>query len=253
VHPASTEGREAARRRRDRVEELLREGPRSVKALAVELSEDVKRIRRTLQALGDEDRAMATLEYAFDWPGAEPGKGRSSVVWSLKGFEERDVADVLADAAALCARVDDRLAGDDGDDLGRSPVVVGPVEVAGVVEHLGVVQDLVRDEPEQEEEEVQDLVVPDVPAREQVQDLVEPGAARRLLERCAESRRSHAALAQEVAALAAEMVEAAEGELPEGLLRARYLAALLRRIEEGDTTAGMLDRFERVAGLHAGR
>lgn len=252
MHPASTEGREAARRRRDRVEELLREGPRSVKALAVELSEDVKRIRRTLQALGDEDRAMATLEYAFDWPGAEPGKGRSSVVWCLKGFEERDVEDVLADAAVLCARVDDRLAGDDGDELGRSPIVVGPVEVASVVERLGVVQDRVFDEPEQEEE-VQDLVVPDVLAREPVQDLVEPGAPRRLLERCAESRRSHAALAQEVAALAAEMVEAAEGELPEGLLRARYLAALLRRIEEGDTTAGMLDRFERVAGLTAER
>jgi hypothetical protein len=35
------------------------------------------------------------------------------------------------------------------------------------------------------------------------------------------------------------------------LLRARYLAALLARIEAGDTSCEMLDRFERVAGFEA--
>jgi len=256
VSPAPRNRLEESRKRRDRIVELLEERPRSIKALAVELGVDITTVRNALGPLGSEGRAMATTERAFDWPGAVPGKGRPSVVWGTKDFapppdDEPDEA-LLARAAVTSARLADRLAGVTGDELGRAPIVVGPLEVAGVVERLGDVQDRVPDEPEPPAE-VQDLVVPDAPAAEPVQDLVEPAAARRLLARCAESRRAHAALAQEVAQLAAEMVEAAEGELPEGLLCARYLAALLRRIEAGDTSSELLDRFERVAGLHDGR
>lgn len=50
---------------------------------------------------------------------------------------------------------------------------------------------------------------------------------------------------REVELLAAEL----DDELPPTLLRARYLAALLKRIEAGNTDAALLDRFERLAGF----
>lgn len=48
---------------------------------------------------------------------------------------------------------------------------------------------------------------------------------------------------------AGDLAAAVDVALPDELLKARYLAALLRRIEEGDTSADLLDRFERLAGL----
>lgn len=75
--------------------------------------------------------------------------------------------------------------------------------------------------------------------------VVDVRAARGLLRSCEEARRAHERLAREVADLAVDMCE----QVPSVLLRERYLAALLKRIDEGDTDPGLLDRFERLAGF----
>lgn len=64
-------------------------------------------------------------------------------------------------------------------------------------------------------------------------------------QRIEQSRRATARIADDVVALASEMAD----ELPPDLLRARYLAVLLKRIEAGDTSPDLLDRFERLAGF----
>lgn len=63
--------------------------------------------------------------------------------------------------------------------------------------------------------------------------------------RMRESQRETARIGREMAQLAVEMAD----ELPDELLRARYLAVLLKRIEAGDTSSDLLDRFERLAGF----
>jgi hypothetical protein len=60
------------------------------------------------------------------------------------------------------------------------------------------------------------------------------------------------ALAQDILELGEEMARAADAAVPETLLRARYIAALLTRIEEGNTDPALLDRFERLAGIDGG-
>jgi hypothetical protein len=69
---------------------------------------------------------------------------------------------------------------------------------------------------------------------------VEPPALDVLRGRAAE-------LAQQLMAEAEKIAEMADAAVPETLLRARYIAALLHRIEAGDTSPELLDRFERLA------
>lgn len=69
---------------------------------------------------------------------------------------------------------------------------------------------------------------------------VEPPAIDVLRQRAADT-------AQQLMAEAERLAEAADMAVPETLLRARYIAALLGRIEAGDTSPDLLDRFERLA------
>jgi hypothetical protein len=70
--------------------------------------------------------------------------------------------------------------------------------------------------------------------------------------RVEDGRREHVRIAAELYDAVADAAQQLDGALPETLLRARYLAALLKRIEQGDTSPELLDRFERLAGMVEG-
>lgn len=224
ARPLTTlELRAAAMVRRERLVGLLREhGPLSAKRLTIELEASQNTVATDLKRLREGGVVQRTGEVAFDWRGASIGAGsgkggRASVVWELA----RDTA------PSEPVRVPDPV---------PDPVVD--------------VQDPVCEAEE-----------PPVPVSDPASLWGEPaalstapvgppplldGRARELLNRAAESAREHERIGREVAVLAAEMCEAVPGVL----LRERYVAALLRLIEGGETDAALLDRFERLAGLH---
>jgi hypothetical protein len=77
----------------------------------------------------------------------------------------------------------------------------------------------------------------------------EDALLRRVRREREESDRRLADIAAELLREGEELAASLDGALPETLLRARYLAALLKQIEQGDTSPELLDRFERLAGF----
>lgn len=67
--------------------------------------------------------------------------------------------------------------------------------------------------------------------------------------RVADSFEESQTLARRLVREASEMAETYDVALPDEWLRARYVAALLKRIEQGDYSPDLLDRFERLSGL----
>lgn len=214
-----------AKARRERIVELLEERPRSAKALAHELDCKLEVVRDALNRLGAAELVERSGESVYDWPGADASRGKASQRWRpwtgagapREGTHKSVGAELVAEPQAQ-AELDPPPAQD----------VVSVPEQA--------VQDVVSAAPEP---------APDV----QDPAPIDEAAARRVLARCEESRRAHARLAQEAVALAEEMIAAVDGELPDALLRARYLTVLLERIEAGDTSSELLDRFERLTGI----
>lgn len=76
--------RERAEQRRARIVRMLREEPRSVKRLAVELETGLEAVRSDLTILEREQLAERSGERLYDWPGAPPEGsriGKPSVGW----------------------------------------------------------------------------------------------------------------------------------------------------------------------------
>lgn len=108
--------------RREAIVEKLREGPRSVKCLSVELGLPLERVREYLTQLEAAELAERAGENAYDWPGAPAlgqRKGKASGVWrpwTGAGAPAEQVAKAARDAAAVAPAPEPEPASADGGD-----------------------------------------------------------------------------------------------------------------------------------------
>jgi hypothetical protein len=207
---------------------------------------------KSQEMLDGRDDAATPEEADFEWPEPPPG-------WRYAdepGEDGRRAIEKLEGDGSGSVDADGRLVvmvwggdGDEGEDAPlfdrgdeRSEEEVEAEEGPDVPQGDG----WLHSDGEPDEEALHDERADDRPTVIE-DDPVKVAQAHALLADIAASRAHAAELATRIYAEAEALAQMADAAVPETLLRARYIAALLHRIEEGDTSAELLDRFERLA------